>query len=345
MSAPAFGGGDAVPDRLTKSLHCMGTLFEITVSAPGESAAAAAGPAMDRAFETVARLDTLLSTYKPYSDISAVNLYAGGEPVEVDPLALAVLDSSITYWRLTGGAFDPTVGPLLDLWGFRGGRPRVPGPDEISSALGLVSAATIELDSPAGTARLPAVGQKLDLGGIAKGYALDHAAKALLRAGIGNALLNFGGNLLFMGEAPGGAPWRAGVAHPRSPGLVVAAFPARDVAVSTSGDYENFFVAGGDRYSHIMDPRSGRPSSDICSATVIAPAGTGSDALSTAIVVLGLRPGMQLVESVPGVEAAVITLDDVEAPEPLRIYVSSGLVDRLEPAAGVRLLTIPPSGR
>jgi thiamine biosynthesis lipoprotein len=331
--------------RFSKSFYSMGTLFEITVNTAGGGEAGTAGPAVERAFETVARLDTLLSAYKSYSEISTINRLAGGPFAQVDPLVIALVDSSIVFWRVTGGAFDPTVGPLLDLWGFRGGTPRVPDDAGLASVLPLVDASGVEIDGDRSQMRLKHKGQELDLGGIAKGFALDRAAYVLRRAGIENALLNFGGNLLFMGEASRGAAWRAGIAHPRSSGEIVATFSASDVAVSTSGDYENFFISDGLRYSHIMDPRTGRPAAGLCSATVIASAGTASDALSTAIVVLGPGPGMKLVESIDGVEAVIILTSDLESPGPIRLYVSSGLIGSLEPSPGARLLTLPHPGR
>jgi thiamine biosynthesis lipoprotein len=344
--AVAIGPADAGEGkRLSRTLYSMGTILEITAGAQDESEAAAFDPAVDRAFASVAHLDTLLSTYKPYSEISAINGRAGAGRTKVHPLVLAVLDSSISYWRLTGGAFDPTVGPLLDLWGLKGGPPRVPTEGELGATVPLVDAGALKVDVGAGEVWLEREGQKIDLGGIAKGFALDRASRALRDAGIKNALLNFGGNLLFLGEAEKGEPWRAGIAHPRSSGDVVAGFPARDVAVSTSGDYENFFLFEGERYSHILDPRAGTPAAELCSATVIAPAGTGSDALSTAVVVLGPEVGMKLVESLPGVEAVIILSRDVDSPGPLPLYVSSGLVEVVKPAAGARLLTIPPTGR
>jgi thiamine biosynthesis lipoprotein len=331
--------------RLSRSAYSMGTLLEIAVGVSDGADSSSYGVAVDRAFAEVARLDTLLSTYKPCSEITTVNNRAGGRAVKVDPLVLAVLDSSVAYWRLTGGAFDPTVGPLLDIWGFKSASPRVPAAAELDSALSLVDAALLELDAERGEARLRVPGQKLDLGGIAKGYALDRAALELRNAGVKSALLNFGGNLLFMGEALEGTPWSAGVAHPRFPDRIVAKLKARDVAVSTSGDYENYFVSGGERYSHILDPRTGRPATELCSATVVARTGTGSDALSTALVALGPRAGMELVESLPGVEAVIILSAGVDNQGPLRLYVSSGLRESLEPAEGARLLTMPPSGR
>lgn len=345
--APAAPGAPApaAPGQLSKSLYSMGTLFEITVITADGTGMDVLETAVDQAFESVARLDTLLSTYKPDSEISTINSRAGEGPVKVHPLVLAVLDSSLAYRRLTGGAFDPTVGPLLELWGFRGGVPRVPDAGELAAVLPLVDASGVELDKERCEVRLRRAGQALDLGGIAKGFALDQAAAALRRAGVENALLNFGGNLLFMGEASPGRPWRTGVVHPRISSKVIAKFAASDVAVSTSGDYENYFIAGGERYSHILDPRSGRPAAELCSVTVIAPAGTGSDALSTAIAVLGLEAGMELVESLSGVEAVIVTSPAAAASEQLHVYVSSGMAGRLEPAGGARLLTLPSSGR
>ncbi len=327
-----------------KSFHSMGTLFEITVALGGTIDRDAARAAVDEAFETVARLDSLLSTYKPDSDISIVNRNSGRGFTKVDPLVIAVLDSSLFYWSLTGGAFDVTVGPLMELWGFRGGEPRVPDPAQLAEALGSVGSSGIEIDRGASSVRLRHPGAELDLGGIGKGFALDRAADVLRRRGIRDAMLNSGGNLLFMGSAAG-RPWRAGIADPRSPGGVVARFEPGPPAVSTSGDYESYFIADGVRYSHILNPKTGRPASGLRSATVIAPAATGADALSTAVFVMGAGPGMELAESVPGVEAVLIEAagegGGAEPETPLYLEVSSGMSGRLELLGGARLLTSP----
>ncbi len=342
-TAPAGGcDRDGPGDRYSGRIFSMGTSFEIAVRLTAGVDSAAAARAVEEAFGTIAHLDSLLSTYLPESDISHINGGAGGGHVGVDPLVVAVLDSSLYYWELTGGAFDVTVGPLLELWGFRGGEPKVPGSGELAAALDLVGSSGLDLDPEGSSARLRRRGQKVDLGGIGKGFALDEAARALRSGGVSHAVLNSGGNLLFMGEASEGEPWKAGIAHPRSPGEVIAAFEASEVAVSTSGDYERFFVSDGVRYPHILDPRTGRPAAELSSVTVIAPSATGADALSTALVVLGAAEGMDLVESLPGVEAAI-----VEAPGGasgvLHLSVSSGLAGRMEPKGEARLLTSPPA--
>jgi thiamine biosynthesis lipoprotein len=346
---PRIGAPDGTGGEYSKSFRSMGTYFEIRVALDGAIAQDDARAAVDEAFEIVARLDTLLSTYKPDSEISIVNRNSGGGFTKVDPLVVAVLDSSLFYWNLTGGAFDVTVGPLMELWGFRGGRPRVPDRERLADALARVGASGLEIDRSGSSVRLGRPGAGLDLGGIGKGFALDRAADVLRSRGITNAMLNSGGNLLFMGSA-GGRPWSAGIADPRSPESVIARFEPGASAVSTSGDYESYFIAGGVRYSHILDPRTGWPASGVRSATVIAPAATGADALSTAVLVMGAGPGMELVESIPGVEAVLITAPAGKggaagAEAPARLAVSSGLSGKLELLGGARLLTTPGVGR
>jgi thiamine biosynthesis lipoprotein len=334
----------------SKSFRSMGTYFEIRVPlGDGAIAPDEARAAVDEAFGVVARLDSLLSTYKPASDVSIVNRNSGGAPTKVDPFVIAVLDSSLFYWRSTGGAFDVTVGPLMRLWGFRGGEPRVPETKRIEETLARVGASGIEIDRSDSSVRLRQLGGELDLGGIGKGFALDRAADVLRRRGIADAMLNSGGNLLFMGTA-GGRPWTTGIADPRSPDEVIARFEPGASAVSTSGDYESYFTACGVRYSHILDPRTGSPAFGLRSVTVVAPAATGADALSTAIFVMGAGPGMELVESMPGVEAVLVTESPCEgggsgAEAPLCLAVSSGLSGKLEILGGARLLTTPRLGR
>ncbi|NLA11314.1 MAG: FAD:protein FMN transferase [Firmicutes bacterium] len=272
-------------------------------------------------FAEMRRLELLLSSSDPDSEVSAINDAAGKEPVAVSPETAAVIGEALTYSALSSGAFDPTIAPLLERWGFREGDCRIPDPVELQEARAAVDYRLVEAE--AGEIFLPCSGMALDLGGIAKGYIVDRGLDLLAQSGIEHALINAGGDVGILGPKADGTPWRVGIKHPRSGG-VIAVIPWGDRgAIVTSGDYERFFEEDGVRYHHILDPRTGRPASALLSVTVVAPTTMEADALSTALFVLGPQRGLALVESLPGVEAVLIT------PQ-LELLISSGLGDLLE---------------
>jgi thiamine biosynthesis lipoprotein len=200
----------------------------------------------------------------------------------------------------------------------------VPEPVEIEAAAALVDYSLMENDYAAGKVFLPSSGMALDLGGIAKGYIVDRGLELLARSGIGHALLNAGGDIGILGPKPDGSPWRIGVKHPRRDDELIAVISwLKKGAVVTSGDYERFFEEDGERYHHILDPRTGYPARNLLSATVVAPTAIEADALSTALFVMGPQRGLELVESLPGVEAILVT------PQ-LELLISSGLQDCVE---------------
>jgi thiamine biosynthesis lipoprotein len=275
-------------------------------------------------FKEMSRLELLLSCTESSSEVTIINRAAGEGPVQVGPETAEVIEKAIHYARLSEGAFDPTIGPLLDIWGFRGEANRVPEPVEIEAAAALVDYSLMENDYAAGKVFLPSSGMALDLGGIAKGYIVDRGLELLARSGIGHALLNAGGDIGILGPKPDGSPWRIGVKHPRRDDELIAVISwLKKGAVVTSGDYERFFEEDGERYHHILDPRTGYPARNLLSATVVAPTAIEADALSTALFVMGPQRGLELVESLPGVEAILVT------PQ-LELLISSGLQDCVE---------------
>ncbi|HPU01434.1 MAG: FAD:protein FMN transferase [Firmicutes bacterium] len=280
--------------------------------------------AKEELFQEMRRLEQLLSYTESSSEVGKINRAAGKEPVQVGPEAMEAIAKAIYFAGLSEGAFDPSVAPLLDLWGFRGETYRVPSSGEIEAAAALVDYRLVEIDRTAGTIFLPQPGMALDLGGIAKGYIIDRGLELLARRGMGHALINAGGDIGVLGPKPDGSPWRIGVKHPRREGELIAVIPcSQKGAVVTSGDYERFFEKDGERYHHILDPQSGYPARTLISVTVVAPTAVEADALSTAIFVLGPQRGLELVESLPGIEAILVT------PQ-LDLFISSGLQDRVE---------------
>ncbi len=299
------GCGGSTDGLVRRSEPIMGTVVEITVSS-GKMPQREAERAVGAAFEAIHRVDDLMSTYKPDSEVSRLNAAAGGDAIAVDPWTSEVLAESLRVYRLAHGAFDISVGSVLSAWGFApGGEKRVPTDAEIEAAMSSVGPEKIELDAEENTVRL-APGTRIVLGGIAKGFAADKAVDALKEHGIANALVNAGGDIYCLGEKRSGNPWKIGIRHPADQGRLISQLQLQDVAVATSGSYENYFESGGTRYSHIIDPRTGRPVREVPSTTVIAPNCTLADALSTSIFVLGPKEGVRLLDSVPGVEGIVI---------------------------------------
>ena len=247
-----------------------------------------------------------MNEWRPGSPLAAISHQAGGPPVPTPGDVRALIRQGVALGRLTGGAFDVTWAALWGVWDFHAHPPRVPAAAQIESRLPLIDYRLVELDDGAGTVRLPRRGMVLGLGGIAKGYALELAARWLQRWGVHDFLLTAGGQVLARGSK-GTRPWRVGIRDPRGPqDDVFATVTVRDASVSTSGDYERYFIQGGVRYHHILDPRTGWPTRGLRSATVLAGDGTRADALSTAVMVLGPDAGMALVERLPGVEALLV---------------------------------------
>ena len=251
----------------------MGTTCDIVAHGAG------AQRGVEAAFAEIARLDRVMSSWREDSDLSRWNASAGGDAACPTDL-FAVLDSSAAMAALTEGCFDPTVDPLLRAWDLRGAG-RVPTPDERARALALVDWRGLRIDRAAGAASLAAPGMAVDLGGIGKGYALDRAAAILREAGVERALLNFGGEVLAIGA------WPVSIAGPRDRLEPIVEIEVRGAAVSTSAQSERGFIAGGRRYGHVLDPRSGAPVDTRASVTAIAASGTRADAISTALLVMG----------------------------------------------------------
>ncbi|MDD5116867.1 MAG: FAD:protein FMN transferase [Candidatus Omnitrophica bacterium] len=246
-------------------------------------------------FSEVSRIEQLLSKYVESSEISRLN--RSGR-LKVSPDTFYVIKRSKEFWQITGGSFDITVGPLIDLWGFNNRQYTVPEEKRISSALKLVGADKIILREKDHMVEFKLPGMKIDLGGIAKGYALDQAVKKLKENNINSCLINAGGQVYALGKRSG-RPWKTGIKKARA-GRFSRKLEMTNQSVSTSGDYEQFFSRDGKRYSHILDPRTGYPaSSGLVSVTVVAPSGTEADALSTSAFILGKEGVDRLIKQFP----------------------------------------------
>ena len=297
--ADASARTSRAPTWATQMRPVMGTLWTIEVHAPD------ADHLLDAAFAEVRRLDGLLSTYRADSEWSRVNLEAGKHWTAVSDESRALLERAFRVSRASGGAFDPTVGALVSVWGFKHGDHRIPDEATLAAARTRVGWQAVELDPGKGI-RFTKPGLQLDPGAFAKGYAVDRALEVLRRMGADAARVDAGGNQGVIGRSPTGGPWPFGVRHPRQEGEILGVVPLESGGISTSGDYERGFWRDGVRYGHIVDPRSGRPVRDVLAVTVVAPDAETADALSTALFVLGFEQGERMLEGFPGCHALFV---------------------------------------
>jgi FAD:protein FMN transferase len=244
--------------------------------------------AVEAAFDEVDRIDRLMSHYKADSPLSRLNRDAAQRPVAVDPELFDFIAAALRYTRDSGGAFDITVGPLMKAWGFFRDEGRVPSAPDLAAARGRVGGEHVMLDPAAKTIRFTRPGVELDLGGIAKGYAVDRAAAVLVQRQVAAALISAGGSTIYgLGAPPGRAAWQVTLQDPIDPRRTARTFDLVDRALSVAGSSEKSFAAGGVTYSHIMDPRDGRPVQGVLSVAVLASTGTAGDAFDNAFFVLG----------------------------------------------------------
>ncbi len=271
--------------------------------------------AIDAVMDDMRRTDELMSTYKPESQLSQVNAHAFERPVKVDPDIIDVVAKALEYSRLSDGAFDITYASVGYLYDYRAHVH--PSQAQIDAALPSVDYRQLKVDRKANTIRFLKKGMRIDLGGIAKGWAVDRGVEILRGLGIEHAMVNAGGDTRLLGDRLG-KPWIVGIRDPRKDHAVVTRIPLQDEAISTSGDYERFFEEDGVRYHHILVPGTGKSPGLVRSVTVIGPTATHTDGLTKPIFILGVERGMEFVRRVKDVEAVIV---DNEG----RIYYSPGL--------------------
>jgi len=268
------------------------------------------------AFDRIRYLEDIFSANLEGTDLDRVNKSAGLNPVRVRPELIDVLEKALEYAEKSGGAFDPTVGPLVKLWGIGTYRERVPEKKEIQEALELIDYREVEINREEGTVFLKRAGMALDLGAIAKGYMADEAAKLLLDKGVNSGIIDLSGNIFAMGERKisfgKSAYWRIGVQDPRADrGNFLGILNVKNKSVVTSGTYERFFYEDGKRYHHIFSPANGFPvENNLLSVTIVSDNSIDGDALSTAAFVLGWEKGKELIAGVKGA-GGIFVFDDL----------------------------------
>jgi FAD:protein FMN transferase len=283
--------------------YLMGTSMTIEVSG-GDAASRA--DVIDEAFASMVEIDRLMSNYRTDSELTEINTEAAAHPVHVSDPMWGVLSAAQMVSQRSGGAFDVTVGPLVRLWGFHDKKPHIPTDTELQQVRPLIGYQNLVLNPGAQTVSFKRSGVELDLGGIAKGFAVELAGGVLRRRGY-SGLIDAGGNQYLVGHPAGKSSWQMGIEDPDKPGGLLGVLDLEGGAISTSGGYHNFFVANGKTYGHLLDPRSLKPSDSALSVTIVSPDATLADALSKPAFILGPVAGLKFVESFPGTMAIIAT--------------------------------------
>jgi len=328
LAVPAVLGAGPERRSVTYPLRAMGTYVNVTLVTPDSAGSLADAHAAHAAVRLV---DSLMSNWTTSSEVARLNRVADSVTARVEPHVLQVLARSLRLWRESDGAFDITVEPLVRAWGFIGGPRRVPTEVEVRAAHSLVGAGDVVLDSAAGTIRFARRGMRVDLGGIAKGYAVDLAMRALRERGVLDALVDASGNMMSVGHPPRAPHWRIGLRDPRDRMAYFARVRLEGDAISTSANYEQFVAQDGKRYGHILDPRTGRPAEGLLAVTVVAADATTTDAWDTPLFVLGLEAAKRKARSLPDIAAILVSPGAATD----TVWVESALRERfeLEPAA------------
>ena len=284
----------------------MGTEMTITVVSRN---AKQAYNAIDLAFAEIKRIESMMSIYNPQSDLSLLNEFSSEDtenidtPMKIDPELYLVIEESIKVSELTDGAFDITVNPILELWSDVKKTKVFPTDEQVTATLQSVGYRSLELSDNSISFNQPSM--SINLGGIAKGYAVDRAIAVLESEGIRSAIVNAGGDIRTYGAKPDSTDWSIALRNPRDPDDYITIIQSKDMAVVTSGDYERFFDTENGRVIHIADPRTGYSAKGTMGVTIIAKDATFADALATGIFVLG-KSSLDIIESLPDTEALLI---------------------------------------
>jgi FAD:protein FMN transferase len=303
VGAPAF-----TPEKVTGEGHAMGTHLTFAAYTTPTIDQAAVHAAFDAAIAEIVRIEKLMTTWDPASEVSRINAAAGKEAVQVGDETFDVIKEALHASEISSGCFDITFETLHGLWKFdQDLDPHPPTAADVRTRLKDVGYKHVKLDPTAHTVMIDDPRTHIGLGGIAKGYAVDQAAKVLLDAGLTSFFVQAGGDLYTRGEKPDGKPWQAGIRDPRgAEGDYFALMQVTDHAFSTAGDYERSYIVDGTRYHHIIDPHTGYPATASRSVTIWAPTALQADEIDDAVFILGPEKGLALVESIDGVGAVIV---------------------------------------
>lgn len=295
----------ANPDILLKKrANLMGSVFEISLVGTDS---ASLEYQIQLVIDEIERIENLISEWRPNTQISEVNRNAGIRPVKVDREVFELTRRAISYSILSDGAFDISVAALDKIWRFDGSMDALPLDAAVQNSVTKVGFEKIELDSIASTIFLKQSGMKIGFGSIGKAYAADRGRHILQEMGVKGGLINASGDIALWGKPPEKKSWSIGISDPEKPYKITRKLRMKEGAVATSGNYQKYVMFNGVRYSHIMDPRTGYPATELASVTVIGPMAEFANALSTSVMVLGVKKGLKLMERYPQYRFVMIT--------------------------------------
>ncbi|GKU26229.1 FAD:protein FMN transferase [Clostridium folliculivorans] len=297
-----------------RNSYGLGTIIHLKATGKG------AEKAITEAITKINDIDDKMSAFKESSEIKRINAKAGSSYEIVSKDTYDVIEKAVRYSEVLEGTFDPTIRPLVELWNSSGKQKKVPEKNKIKEKIQLVNYKDIILDKTNFSVKLRKYDQQLDLGGIAKGYAADEVRNIFKKYKVKSGLIDLGGNIYVLGNKENGSPWTVGIQDPFKPrGNYVMTINVADKSVVTSGDYEKYFIAEGDKYHHILDVRTGFPAeSEIVSSTVISDNSIDGDGLSTGLFILGVEKSLKILEAVDGIDGIFITKDK-------KIYATEGI--------------------
>ena len=291
-----------------RSLKLMGNRFQLSVVAQDEAWADAC---IDAGVQEIQRIEKLLTTYNEQSETARINRYAGIEPVAVSEETFLIIERSIRISRITQGAFDITYGSAdKRLWNFDTNLSTLPDKETAMKMSRLINYRNILMDKENMTVMLKEKGMRIGFGGIGKGYAAERAKQVMKEMGVESGIVNASGDMTTWGKQPDGQPWTIGIVDPNARGKIFSYMNITDMAVATSGNYEKYILVNGVKYSHTINPKTGLPIRGIKSVTIISRNAEIADAMATPVMIMGIGPGLHMINQINDIEAIVVDDDD-----------------------------------
>jgi FAD:protein FMN transferase len=291
-----------------RSLKLMGNRFQLSVVAENE---AWANDCIDAGVQEIQRIEKLLTTYNEESETARINRFAGIEPVTVSEETFLIIERSIRISRVTQGAFDITYGSVdKRLWNFDTNLCTLPDKETTKRMARLINYRNILMDKENMTVMLKEKGMRIGFGGIGKGYAAERAKQIMKEMGVRSGIVNASGDMTTWGKQPNGQPWTIGIVDPNARGKIFSYMNITDMAVATSGNYEKYIMVNGVKYSHTINPKTGLPIRGIKSVTIISRNAEIADAMATPVMIMGIGPGLHMINQIKDIEAIVVDDDD-----------------------------------
>jgi len=290
-------------ENFKRTLILLGSRFDITVVASNEKEG---NEYLDSAIFEITRIEKLISSWDLNSETSLINKHSGIKPIKVDKELFDLIERSIAISKLTNGAFDISYASMDRIWNYDGSMRKMPSEEEISNSIKKVGYQNISIDKEAQTVFLKLKGMKIGFGAIGKGYAADKAKALLIEKGVKAGIINASGDLNAWGKQADGSDWMVAITNPLNKNKVFSWLPINDSAIVTSGNYEKFISFDGIRYSHIIDPRTGYPSTGIISTSIMTSNAELADAISTSVFVMGVETGLDFINQLKGVDCIII---------------------------------------